>query len=84
MHVALPGNLDIGVVAPGAGRHLLEDLGEIDGGGILVALAAGEGEVALDHALHVGDVVGQFPGLRRFRQKRQRQLHAGERRAQVG
>ena len=58
-------DLDIGVVAPRAGGHVLEDLGEVGRLGLLVALAAGEGEIALDHALHVGDVVGELLGLGR-------------------
>ena len=76
-------DLDVGVVAPGAGRHVLEDLGEVGRDRLLVALAAGEGEIALDHALHVGDVVVSSLVSGEFGQQRQRQLHAGQRRPQV-
>ena len=53
------------------------------GSALLGALAAGEGEIAADHPLHLGDIGLEIADLRPAAHHRQRQLHAGQRRAQI-
>ena len=70
-----------------AAAGVLDDArGEDEGIGrraVLLRVAAGEGEELGEHPLHLVDVLAQALGLLALVHQRQRQLHPGQRRAQV-
>ena len=74
---------DGAALAAAAGHHLVEQRREVGGGRLLAFLAAGEGEVALDHALHLGDVGFETGHAFALALHGELQLHPGQRRAQV-
>ena len=71
-------------LAPPRCRDLADQAAEIGRLGLLLALAAREGEVGVDHALHVGDVGFEAgDGGLAVAEHREFQLHARQRRAQI-
>src|SRR5207245_383476 len=68
-----------------AGRagDLAEDGREVGQLGLLLALAAREGEIGVDHALHLRDVGLEAADIWLVAEHRELELHARERRAQV-
>ena len=82
------GQCQVGAGAAGGGGHIVEDRHQVGRLRLLRALAAREGEVAADHAVHflqVGGHVGHFGGYLRIlaRHHGQGEAQAGERGAQI-
>ncbi len=76
-------DLDAGAGAGGAFAHFLDQGADVHDLGRLAGFAAGEGEVLVDHVLHLGQVALHLlqPGARI--RKGQLELQAGQRRAQI-
>ncbi len=81
--IAAIGDLDVEALAHGVETQLLEKVDHVDLHGALAGGAAGEGEIGLEHALHFGDVLLQLLRLLAVAHKGERQLEAGQNRAQV-
>ena len=75
--------VDRAALAPGLSHRLAEQRDDVARLGIFTSLAAREGQIALEHPLHLGDVFVQRGHAVVFRHHRQLQLHPGQRRAQV-
>ena len=71
--------------AAGAGGDVSQDGGQVHGLGLLGTLAAGEGQVAADHAVHLGHVGGHVGDILVDvrRQEGQSEAETGERGAEV-
>ena len=63
--------------------HLVQQLADVGRRGLLAAVALGEGEVVLEHVLHLVDVVLERLDLRALAQQRKLQLEARQHGAQV-
>ncbi len=76
-------DLDLGAGAGGAFAHLLDQGADVDDLGRLAGLASGEGEVLVDHVLHLGEVALHVVQARAGFGQGQLELQAGERGAQI-